>query len=312
MFLLTASLRVLKRAVWVGKCDPCRTRSHLVAHACLYRAEPAPGSHSRKPGSNLVQAPPCSANDAKAISDVASLQVQRQNKPQQTNAPFRSPFPATQGGGSKIFHSLASEQQNQMWQWQKHESGYLRHFNENKSGQQLALSVFESGGQLSHSLAQRVEFLLKLRHTINVGSHFVVDVLDAAVNVRDLLCHIFEIFNLSSRPYHAFRAPQTSGTSQSLSSLETNLASRSLGARFSGGPGESTFSPSVVPFDRFGSSHLNLYGAIFPPHYAPYPAVDNGRLHLLTGSLVLIEMAIMRVKHTIVFSGTPTHAGRKL
>jgi hypothetical protein len=126
------------------------------------------------------------------------------------------------------------------------------------------LSLCRSCGELPDGIAQSVEISLKLRHSSNVGSHFVVDVLDAAVNVMDLLCYVLESTRASSRPNGTGYAGVTSGSSGSpgtsfaletltshnpwgtsvafqslapLDSLGASVAFRSLGSGHSGGPG---------------------------------------------------------------------------
>jgi hypothetical protein len=104
------------------------------------------------------------------------------------------------------------------------------------------VSASGSQSQLSHSFAQSVEFPLKVLHTLNVGSHFVVNILDAAVNVRNLLCHVCKIPDPCSRSYNSLQAPQTGAPPRPLYSSGATLAFWSLVAGLPRGSRKSTFS----------------------------------------------------------------------
>ena len=110
-------------------------------------------------------------------------------------------------------------------------------------------SLCRSCGKLPDGIAQGIELSLKVRHSSNVGSHFVVDVLDAAVNVMDLVCYVLESTRASSR---------ANGTGYA---CVTSRSSGSPGTSFPLEPltphnprGTSVAFQSLAPLDSLGAS----------------------------------------------------------
>jgi hypothetical protein len=56
-------------------------------------------------------------------------------------------------------------------------------------------------------VSQGVEFSLQTCHLADVGAHFFVDILNAPVNIMELLCDVPEIPDSSGWPYKSFGPP---------------------------------------------------------------------------------------------------------
>jgi hypothetical protein len=69
---------------------------------------------------------------------------------------------------------------------------------------------------------------LKLQHAIDVGSQFLVDVVDATVNVLQLLSHLLEVRNSSRRAQGSSKTARASFTSWAPQSGDTFFAGVTL------------------------------------------------------------------------------------
>ncbi len=92
------------------------------------------------------------------------------------------------------------------------------------------------GPQLTDHFAQSIKLVLEFLQALDVGAHFPVDVLDAAVEIRDLLGNVLQILDTTRRSNGPWSAGQADRSPWSRNPLS---ASRSSGTWRSRGTGKS-------------------------------------------------------------------------